>query len=391
MRRIIWLALALMMVLQPMTVLAADVQKTTYALVPSTPTEENVAAISAQCLPDKPNEAPCSIMVMEPGELTVNTLQQIWDFVQVHHNPPARYFPQDVQEEIARLIAGDPAQLYMPEFMSLRVEQWRQDTDMQLDMKMRIDYSRSLPLVVVLGCKTDAGIVWKALPVRMIGPEGAGSVIRFTVPRETQSLFNGSEILFALLAAKPAQGDGEKDTAISEEEVFVPSKNASNIIYVEKESVCNTAGEVVDCQIFIVSGTKDTARELEKMTAYFIQPENTPIRYFDEETVRQTALMLDGVDTLLPYEVTQVMVKGYQESFGDVIAKFIFPTPFQEGKAIIAQIGVPDAQDPAVFHWLPLRTEKKGNQIEITFRSTVLPTMMEKAALLLVMSEPIEE
>ena len=164
-------------------------------------------------------------------------------------------------------------------------------------------------------------------------------------------------------------------------------------MFVESSTVRNGDGEPLDCQIVIVPKTDATDMELAKLTEYFTQPANVPIRYFDEETVHEAMLILSGtdIDTLLPYEITQVMVVDYEETYGDVTATFLFPTPFTADKAVVAFVGIPDEQDDTCFRWMPLHAEKAINGIDITFSSSVLPAMMTDAALLLVMSEPIEE
>ena len=89
--------------------------------------------------------------------------------------------------------------------------------------------------------------------------------------------------------------------------------------------------------------------------------------------------------------VLELFETYYEETYGDVTATFLFPTPFTADKAIVAFVGIPDEQDDTCFRWMPLHAEKVINGIDITFSSSVLPTMMTDAALLLVMSEPIEE
>lgn len=393
MKRMMSLTVALIMALLPLSALAAGVQDSLYSLAPANPTQENVEMIQAKYLPDDQEKRPCAITVMEPTGLTVDTLKDIFDFVDVDQQPPARYFPETVQDEIAQIISGDPDRLYMPEFMSLMLEEKQLDADVHVDMHMYIDYQEGQMVVPVLGRETEAGIEWKPLPAEVIDRADNDNMICYVVPADVFSRYAGAETLFALLAEKPGSGEWETEQVMREETVYVPSKNASNIIFVADEVVRNAAGEAVDCKIIIVPQTEPIKREVEKMSAFFFTQENPPVRYFDEETVQEASLILTGtaVDTLLPYEVTQVMAVDYQEPYGDVMARFVFPTPFVQGKAIIAFIGMPDEQDESSFHWMPLHAEKVDNMVEITFSSSVLPAMMERAGLLLVMSEPIEE
>lgn len=393
MKKLMALLLALLMMTLPSLTLATNVQHSTYALAPANPTQENVEKLQAEYQPENQDAASCAIAVMEPTQLTVETLKSIFEFVDVDRQPPAQYFPENVQEEMARIIQGDLDRLYMPEFMSLLPEKMQLDADVQVDMHMTIDYQQGQLVLVVLGRETDVGIEWKTLPAQVIDGAEEDNIVRFVVPADVMARYAGGETLFALLAEKPGVGAGDAQRGIPEEHEFVPSKNASDIVFVTNDAVRNAAGETVDCRIIIVSRTKLIEQELERLTSYFTRPENRPIRYFDTETVNETALILQGteIDSLIPYEITQVMVEDYQQPYGDVTARFLFPTPFAADKAMIALIGIPEANNPETFCWMPLRVEKADNGINITFSSSVLPTMMQEAALLLVMSEPIEE
>lgn len=393
MKKLMALLLALLMMTLPALTLATNVQHSTYALAPANPTQENVEKLLAEYQPENRDAASCAIAVMEPTQLTVETLKSIFEFVDVDRQPPAQYFPENVQEEMAQIIQGDPDRLYMPEFMSLLPEKMQLDADVQVDMHMTIDYQQGQLVLVVLGRETNVGIEWKPLPAQVIDGAEEDDIVRFVVPADVMARYAGGETLFALLAEKPGVGAGDAQQGIPEEHEFVPSKNASDIVFVTNDAVRNAAGETVDCRIIIVSRTKLIEQELERLTSYFTRPENRPIRYFDTETVNETALILQGteIDSLIPYEITQVMVEDYQQPYGDVTARFLFPTPFAADKAMIALIGIPEANNPDTFCWMPLRVEKADNGIDITFSSSVLPTMMQEAALLLVMSEPIEE
>ncbi len=393
MKKLMSLLMALLMMTLPALTLATNVQHSTYALAPANPTQENVEKLLAEYQPENQDVVSCVIAVMEPTQLTVETLKAIFEFVDVDGQPPAQYFPEDVQEEMARIIQGDPDRLYMPEFMSLLPEKMQLEADVQADMHMTIDYQQGQLVLVVLGRETDAGIEWKPLPAQVIDGVEEDNIVRFVVPSDVMARYAGGETLFALLTEKPGVGAGDAQQGIPEEHEFVPSKNASDIVFVTDDAVRNAAGETVDCRIIIVSRTKLIEQELERLTSYFTRPENRPIRYFDTETVNETALILQGteIDSLIPYEITQVMVEDYQQPYGDVTARFLFPTPFAADKAMIALIGIPEANTLETFCWMPLRVEKADNGIDITFSSSVLPTMMQEAALLLVMSEPIEE
>lgn len=385
MQRIAALLMALMLI--SASALAASVMDDAYSDAPANPTQENVDQILAAYATDIPLS--CAITTMEPTRLTVDILQEIFDFVDINAQPPARYFPEKTQEEIRRIIDGaDPDILYMPEFMSLLPEKIQADADVTVDMQMNIDYQEGQLIVPVLGRNTEAGVEWKALPAQIL----AENTVHFNVPKDVAARYFGTETLFALLTVKPGHGKTEIEHSSAEEPVFIPSKNASDMIYVADDTVRSEAGAAVDCQIIIVAETKETRRETEKLMQHFTDPEKKPIRYFDADTVHEAALILKDtdIDALIPYEITQVMAVDYQEPYGDVMARFKFPTPFEKEKAMIALIGMP--QRDGAFQWMPLHTEITDDAafIEITFSSSVLPAMMDTAGLLLIMSEPLD-
>lgn len=387
------LALVLAVLCLMSSALAVNVLEETYSNAPANPTQENVTEIRAFYLQEAQEKVSCTVTAAEPSQLTVDILKEIFDFVDINQQPPARWFPEETRKQIGSIIDGDPDSLYIPEFMSLLPEKMQLDTDVKVDMYMNIDYAPGQLVVPVLGRVTEDGLEWKALPGQSVEEGDVENILRFIVPRDVAALYAGEEILLALFAAAPIDGQWTKEQMIREEEVFVPSKNASDIIYVVDEVFRNLAGEPVDCKISIASKTWSIEKELEKMTEHFMDPAKIAIRYFDEETVRETALILKDtdIDTLLLYEFTQVMAENYLEPYGDVMARFAFPTPFDAEKAIIALIGIPDKENKTIFHWMPLHAAKVDDYLEITFSSSVLPAMMEDAGILLVMSTPLEE
>ena len=383
-----WALLLAAVLLFPASSLAAGIVGETYSDAPGNATQENVDHILAEYRSLHEESVPFSIRVIEPTKLTVDTLHELFDFVEINHRPPARYFPEKTWLEIQEIIGGmDPDSLYAPEFMSLLPEEMKLDMDVFVDVQMNIDYKEGQLVVPVLGRETENGIYWKALP----GDVVANNVIRFVIPREEMVHFAGQEMLFVVLALKPGSGESGKIEDVDTIEVFVPSKSITDIIYVVDEKTYSLSGEELECEIIIVPRTPVIEEELKKMTEYFTHPEKKPIRYFDEDTINEAELVLKGmdVDLLIPYEITQVMAIKYKEPYGDVMARFTFPTPFEEGQRMIAMIGLPDAED--VFYWMPLHAEKKNGFVEITFSSSVLPAMMKDAGILLMMSEPFSE
>lgn len=377
--------LAMVLLMMAACGLAASVVTDIYSDAPANPTQDNVEAAWAECTADG-QILSYGFTVQEPSRQTVDVLKEIFDFVEINKQPPAQYFPEETREEMRRALqGGDPDTLYMPEFFAVSMSSEMPVSDMTVNLQMNIDYPEGQTIVVVLGWGNEEGVQWKALPGQVLPQD----VLSFILPQDVAQLLAGQELQMAVMAAKPGAGSVQTEIIERPEEQFVPSKNAWDIVYVEDEVVRATDGVVVDCQIIIVQPTDRVQAELEKLMAYFGDANARPIRYFDKETVAQATLMLPetNVDTLVPYEFAALIAKGYQEPYGDVMARFIFPTAFEEGQPIVALMGMPGADGN--FNWMPLHAEKVGAYVEVTFSSSVLPAMMEEAGLMLIMAEPM--
>lgn len=382
--------------------MAAQVRSDAYSDAPATPTQENVLRIEAEIFAPEQEPQPYALATMLPTQLTVDTVSEIFDFVEVNLNPPARYFPQEVQEEIREIISGDPDILYMPEFMSLLPEIAPEQAYVQVDMHFDIDYEPGRLVVVVLGWQTEEGICWKALDAQV----AKKSLIRYDIPADVLANIAGKETLFALLSVRPGSGWQTENTMIEEgsseeEEVtpyFVFSKSFEDVTRVEDSYIIadgesdggREGGE--DCQIIIVKESEPIRKELELLQTWLADESHALMAYFDEEIVRQCALLLPkdvDANSLIAYELTNVQVVGYDEPYGDVAARFTFITPFTPEQSMVSLLGMPEeGKDTLVF--TPLHTQYVDDLIEITFSSTVLPAMMQDAGLLLVISTPLE-
>ena len=264
MKKLIAMVLVLGMLLPSCPALASSVQTSIYALAPANPTQDNVREIQAAYQAE--STAPFHLITIEPTRLTVETLKDIFDFVDVDKRPPAQYFPEDVQAEMARIINDDPDRLYMPEFMSVMPESMQLDADVLVDLHMYIDYHPGQLVLPVLGHETADGIEWKPLPGEVVEQKADDNIIRFTVPADVAARYAGAETLLAILCERPGSGTDASEQIIIEQDEFVPSKNASDIVFVESSTVRNGDGEPLDCQIVIVPQTKAITTELGRLT-----------------------------------------------------------------------------------------------------------------------------
>ena len=89
-QKLMALALALMLICANIPALATSVVYETYSKAPANPTQDNVKEIQAAYKPENQPEVPCSINPMEPTALTVEIIKDIFKFVDVDQQPPAR-------------------------------------------------------------------------------------------------------------------------------------------------------------------------------------------------------------------------------------------------------------------------------------------------------------
>jgi len=399
MKRCIPLILMLLLVFTPIFASATSVIEDQYSDAPGNPTQNNVLDIVAQAMLMKDGvyiaeEKPLHFNLVQilPTTLTVSKLAEIFDFVNITQNPPARYFPEEVQEEIRAIIEPhdvDIDALYMPEFMSLIPQVFTKEAEVDVEMLLDMTYEPGRLVVVVLGWETAEGIEWKALDAEV--PKD--NTIHYVIPNEVLEKINGQETLFALLTIKPGNGrDAWYEPSASSE--FIPSKSASNMTSIVDSGAAGGEGIPEDCRIILVEQNHVIKGELRLIEEHVIEKELPIMSFFDTQVNYQTHLLFPEEvknDELIAYEIACVRVVNYREPYGDVAARFTFITPYEEEQPMASLLGLVDEEGN--FVWLPLHTqlEKGETHVEITFSATILPTMMEETGLLLVLSTPLSE
>lgn len=99
------------------------------------------------------------------------------------------------------------------------------------------------------------------------------------------------------------------------------------------------------------------------------------------------------MDSLVAYEILSVDCVNYKHTYGDVLVRFSFATPFKDGQTIVAMLGLERENrtntDGYELDWVALRAEVKDGYVDITFPQVSLEVMEEHPALLAVLSEPL--
>ena len=384
-----------------------------YSDAPANPTQENLLEIAATAIPAEDEATPFTLMKMLPTNLTVDELAPIYDFVEINLNPPARYFPEEVQQTIID-IGFDPDALYMPEFFSTFPQVYPDALEDQVyvdvEMLYDIDYRAGLPVVVVLGWDSDEGVEWQALPADV----PRDHYVHFEIPPETLKIINGQETLFALLTVKPGMGYDEYYSETIKIPYEIPSITSGDLTVIVDGYTAVSSGDPIPCELVLTDRSRRITLELDAIEKHIHQNYTTEnsqnyeresiMSYFKSEMNRQVHLLLPETvanDDLMCYELACLQSVEYIEPYGDVMARFLFATPYYEGQTMVSMLALPDAENPEdEMIWTPLHTEVKRvytdeehfiDYVEITFSSAVLTPMLEETALLLVLSTPMPE
>ncbi len=189
----------------------------------------------------------------------------------------------------------------------------------------------------------------------------------------------------------------------------VPSKtttDASRVVSVE-----TVTGEPMP-DTFVIEVTEDAepvTQEIEALYSFVNDPEKTepvaPIEYFEQDVQQHVLKQLVDMGMPEDYDMKQLELNefvtvqeiGYEEIYGDVVARFEFITEYQVGQKLVGLIGFysgEQAEDGSyVVNWevAPIEVLEDGI-VAVTLSQTQLLRFRESAATALaVLSEPMPE
>jgi len=97
--------------------------------------------------------------------------------------------------------------------------------------------------------------------------------------------------------------------------------------------------------------------------------------------------------SLMIYDIVAVMAEDYEDTYGDVACEQTFPSAYDPQKSMVSFLGFPirDAKEAPYMEWYCLRSEPNVDFTEIVYKQLVIPQMEEEPAMLVVLSEPLEE
>lgn len=385
-----------------------------YTNVPGTPTQNAVLDYTITFFPGTPEEEPHPVQWLEPDSLIVDSLKDIYDFVQEEEKMPVRYFPEEVQKQVEQILGGGSVDiLHISEFFGIRPElELPEEESAEGRVQLDEDYQVGQLVVVMFGDTTGVdtenltkeeleNIQWTPLSAK-VKKQGE---ITFHIPPELLEAVEGEETLFLVLTVRSGS-TGTADGESWSEEItrFIPSKDAADLAQ-SQGTITSADGSVLpdDFRIFIREHTPESKTEISRLQRFMEQQEDTIASYFPEKLGQQMALLLDGIrpEELICYNANYLGAENYVETYGDVIAGFHFSTDYPEGTEVVCMLGTrkdpqPEQQsdDPVLpeesaFDWVTLRGEVRGEYVYITFPQQQIPMMEDQGALLLVLSQPI--
>lgn len=383
-----------------------------YTNVPGVPTQKAVLDYTFSCLTDAGEEKSYPVCILEPDALTVESLEDIYRFVQEEDKMPVRYFPENVQEQVQEILDGGSVDiLHISEFFGICPE-IPEERAVSGRVQLDTDYRVGQLVVVMFGDTTGVNtenlngeelknIQWTPLPAQ-VKKQGQ---IMFEVPQELLKAVEGERTLFLVLTVRPG-GDGDANAENQADGItgFIPSKDSGDLTDTN-ETITSADGSVLpdDFRIFIREHTMQSREEINRLQRFMEQQKDTIASYFSESLQREMALLLDDAapGTLVCYNANYLGAENYVETYGDAVAGFRFPTDYPENTEMVCLLGtqrenIPETQssDPVLpeesaFAWTALRAEVKDGYVFITFPQQLLPIMEQQGALVLVLSQPI--
>lgn len=374
----------------------SDPSNICYTDVPGMPTQNYVLSFE-----EVRNEKTHDVTVKEPDKLTSNALSDIYNFVQTEQRKPVRYFDEEVQKAVEELLPNGASAdiLHMTEFMQILLEKTEdKNCDAKATAVIDADYTPNRLVIVMVGdrraCKDDQdldAIEWTPLKASVTET----GKIEFVLPAELVERVEGEDIVFSVLTDRIGTHGGVIRYEDGEIVITYPSKTADDTVTVQ-DPVGENGTELPETfKVRHVEETEAISKEIAEMRAQRAE-KKTFVSFYPLTAQSEAQLLLpDGfdMDSLVTYEILSVDCVNYKHTYGDVLVRFSFATPFEDGKSIVAMLGLERADqndsDGHALDWVALRAEVKDGFVDITFPQVGLEVMEEHPTLLAVLSEPL--
>lgn len=367
---------------------------------PGTPTQDRAISLEARW-EDKEKTA-YELEALPADQLSMDTVTDIYEFVFEEENRPVRWYPEETQKAIRKMLSIDPDVLYMSEFMRLHAPKIKPPAALDVVLTLTIDYQPGQLTVVVLGDVSDPeNIVWTPVKSRVT----AVGRIEFTIPQELMKALQNEDVLLSLLTVREG-ARGTADAEVKENTKEVPSKRAADTTRVVT-SVSQKGEQLEDHFVLkIAPTTRLIRREIAHLQQFVKEKEEPALKWLPEEDQNRVRYLLekDGetdAEELIVSDYTAMITEDFRPTDGDALGTLSFATPYKEGQVIITALGIPkedaDADDAeeTQMDWSvqPAKVRRVGkvNVVDVVFDQLALIDMDEETGLLLVLSVPEDE
>ena len=383
-------ALVLLVLVMGTSALAESIVSQEYTDAPTVMTQDSVVELFT-------DEEECLMETLQPDELSVALLNNVYQFVYIEKNRPARYYDEETQKRIAELAGCDIDILHMTEAMRLLLtgEPEEDVIEVTATMRLDVDYRVDQLVVVVLGIPQEDGeYIWYPYRGRV---ETLGE-IKWDMPTEDWKELAGQPISFHVLTDRI----GPRGERIWHEEQYkdhydIFSKDSGDVNVTRRWY--SESGEVIEdnFRLWLVDLTGEMQDEVLRIGEHVAEGKSV-IEYFPEERMNEARLMLPvdvAPSELLTYDIVALRAEEYKDTYGDVNAEIVFATVYDYEKAMVVFAGFPvkDAQEQPYFEWFVFRAKAlpDGEAVDIGFKQLNLPRMEEEPIMLVVISENLEE
>lgn len=386
MKRILGIALALALLLTG-SALAVE-----FTDVHGTPTQDVVASLTAAWRDEA--KTAYDLQVLPSDQLTMDQVTDAYTYVYEENNRPVRWYPEETQRAIEAMIGStDPDTLHMTEFMRLHAAQIEPPADLDVVMKLKVNYQPGQLTVAVLGDATNPQeIVWTPVESHVT----AVGRLELVIPQELMRELQGKDVLFALLTVRTSDGRTTVP-ATTEEPETVPSKQAGDNTRILRTT--DEDGNVLPdpFELAIAPETDIIKQELARLDEH-IKTKNLPaLEWLPEESQSEIRFLLgDQADKLQILDYVPLITRSYRHTDGDAIADFSFATPYKEGQTVVTALGLPKADaladDGTLMDWAVHRAVVRADgTVDIVFDQLALIGMDTETGLLLVYGEPLAQ
>lgn len=361
----------------------AEVLNGEYTDVTSAMTQDSVVYVQA--------DQGCEITLLKPHSQAVRLLTDMYNFVWHEGNPPVRFYDEETQSKLRALFPEvDIDTLHLTEFMAQQMTGTPEDTVLA-ERLLDVDYQPGQITAVVLGYQDENG-EYRWFPYR--ADVKSLGLITYEIPADEFIELTGKQLIYHVLTVRVGPRGGILiNEEVYTERISTPSKGAKDIIRIRRWYT--ETGESIDdiFSIFLVEKTPEMQNEIARISDA-LSGGASAASYFPAPLQEEASLMLDGLDVneLLIYDIVALRAKDYKDTYGDVVTENLFASSYSPDSRMIAFLGFPidNADAEPYFEWYVLRAEAIEDAVEIAFKQLVIPEMEKQAAMLVVLSQPIQ-